>query len=569
MKFENFEYIRPDINELGKKFDSLFSEFESASSASAQYEVLKKIYVLRNNYYSMCNIASIRYNKNINDEFYSNEHDYFDNVNPVYTGYCDKFNKILVNSDFREELEQMTGKQLFLGINLELKTYTPEIEDDLKIENQLVTEYGRLVISAKILFEGKERNISGMSLFTQSDNREVRKKAYEALWKFFLDNETEFDRIFDELVKVRTKMAKKSGYDNFIKMGYDLMGRTDYSQKEVEEFRNSVMKYIVPVNKKLKEMRRKRIGLDHLYYYDSTKNFSDGNPSPKGSPEWITEKAKKMYEELSKESGEFINFMIDGDLLDLYNREGKSPGGKCYYIPYYKSPFIFANMNGTVSDIKVLTHEAGHAFQVYESRNFEFEEYFYPTMDAAEIHSMSMEFITWQWMHLFFEEDTDKYFFWHLSNRLTFIPAGAMVDEFQHNVYENPDMTKEERKKMWRELEKKYVPGIDYGENEFLENGGFWFHIRHIFASPFYYIDYCLADICALQFWRKFNLDRNSAWKDYLNLCKAGGSKSFLELIKIANIDSPFDKITVESIVDYAEKWIHKNEKIFLSAELK
>ncbi|MEO8665172.1 MAG: M3 family metallopeptidase, partial [Ignavibacteria bacterium] len=217
----------------------------------------------------------------------------------------------------------------------------------------------------------------------------------------------------------------------------------------------------------------------------------------------------------------------------------------------------------TADDIKVFTHEAGHAFQGYESRDFEMMEYGHPTMESAEIHSMSMEFITWPWMELFFQEDTEKFLFSHLSRALNFVPYGVTVDEFQHRIYENPDATPEERKSMWREIEKKYLPSINYAGNYFLEKGGFWFHQAHIFKKPFYYIDYCLAEICAIQFWRKCNHDRDIAWKDYLNLCKAGGSKSFLELLEIAKIETPFDKRVVESIVKYAHEWIVSTNKGF------
>jgi M3 family oligoendopeptidase len=556
MKFKDFVYKRPDIKIFEKKFNYNVSEFENAKNADEQFRILKIIYSLRKEFDSMRSIASIRYTVDTNDKFYNDEHEYFDNAGPVYSGFRDKLYRILVNSKFKKELRVITGKRLFEIADLYIKTFRPEIIDDLKIENRLVTEYMKLIASARIMYEGEERNLAGMSPFLESENREVRKSASDSKWGFFRDNEKEFDRIFDELVKIRTRIAKKLGYDNFIQLGYDRMGRTGYSSKEVTAFRDSVKEFIVPVSQTLKEIKKKRIGLDRLYYYDSGFNFRSGNPTPKGPPEWIIEKAKKMYEELSEDTGKFIELMIDSELMDLKNRKGKSAGGYCSYIPEYESPFIFSNMNGTSDDVRVLTHEAGHAFQVYESRHFEIEEYLYPTMEACEIHSMSMEFITWPWMQLFFEEDTDKFFFSHLSGRLNFIPYGVTVDEFQHCIYENPDATPDERKEMWRDTEKKYLPDIDYGDNDFLERGGFWFHQGHIFKKPFYYIDYCLADICALQFWRKCNHDRNIAWADYLDLCKAGGSKSFLELVKIAKIESPFNKEVVESIVNYANEWL-------------
>lgn len=556
LKFIDYKYTRPDIKKLESDFDLLLEEFRKSESAKGQYEILKKINLLRKGFDSMRNISTVRYTINTKDKFYDEEHEYFDNIGPVYSGLINRLNKTILGSKFRKELEEKTGTLIFRLAELSIKTFSPDIIDDLKKENQLVTEYVKLIASAKINFEGEERNISGMAPFLQSQNRQVRKNAAEAKWKFFEENEKTLDRIYDELVKIRTHIAKKLGYENFIQLGYDRMRRTDYTNKEVADFRNAVKEYIVPVSQKLKEMKRKRIGIDKLHYYDEGYSFKGGNPVPKGSPEWIVERAKNMYNELSEETGKFFKFMTERDLLDLYNRKDKAAGGYCTFIPEYESPFIFSNMNGTSDDIRVLTHEAGHAFQAFESRNYEMPEYRIPTMESAEIHSMSMEFITWPWMQLFFEEDTDKFLYAHLSRALSFVPYGVSVDEFQHFVYENPDATPEDRKKKWREIERKYRPYMNYEENEFLERGGFWFHQGHIFKMPFYYIDYCLAQICALQFWRKCNHDRDIAWKDYLDLCKAGGSRSFLELLKIAKIDSPFDKKVIESIVSYSENWI-------------
>ena len=555
-KFKDFKYVRPDVNKLENEFNSFLKEFIEATSGNSQYEILKKINKLRADYSTMSKIASIRYTINTDDEFYNKEHDFFDDIGPIVGGLSNNLYNALVKSIYRKDLEVLCGKQLFNLAEVSVKTFSPEIIDDLKKENHLVSRYVKLIASAKIDFEGEVRNIAGLAPFIESADRELRKSALDAKLNFFKENETELDTIYDDLVKLRTAIAKKLGYDNFIQLGYDRMKRTGYTVNDIAKFRDAVKEFIVPVTGTLNEIKKKITGLDHLYYYDSGINFRDGNPTPKGSPEWIVENAKKMYSELSDETGEFMDFMIDHEVMDLYNKEGKSAGGYCTYIPNYRSPFIFANMNGTDHDIKVLTHEAGHAFQAFKSRNFEMPEYSTPTMEACEIHSMAMEFITWPWMELFFKEDTDKFLFSHLSGTLKFIPYGVTVDEFQHFVYEIPDATPAERKSKWREIEKKYMPEKDYSGNEFLERGGFWFQQGHIFKSPFYYIDYCLAQICALEFWRKCNQDRVIALKDYIDLCKEGGSKPFLELVKTGKIDSPFEKEVIESIVSYAEEWI-------------
>ncbi|HMQ69641.1 MAG TPA: M3 family oligoendopeptidase [Ignavibacteria bacterium] len=565
IKFKDFIYVRPDIEKCKEEFNALFTEFNEAESASDQIAIIGKINVKRNHFSTMNKIASIRYSGDTENTFYDNEKKYFDKNLPLYSSIIHKYYEILINSKFLVELEGHYGKHLFNIAKLNLKTFNDEIIDDLRKENELVSEYIKLCASAKIEFDGEVRNLTGMSYFMESSDREVRKEASAARWKFYEDNEKEFDRIYDELVKLRSGMAKKLGYKDFIDMAYERHKRTGYNRDDVKNFRESVKEFMVPVAEEIKDAQKKRLGYDDLQYYDLNFIFKSGNAFPKGSPEWIEEKAKIMYSELSPETKEFFDFMSDHGLMDLDNRNGKQGGGYCSFIPDYKSPFIFSNMNGTTHDVTVLTHEAGHAFQAFESRNFEVPEYTSPTLEACEIHSMSMEFITWPWMSLFFEEDTAKFLFTHLTGRVMFIPYGVTVDEFQHRVYENPEMTPEERKKVWREIELKYTPYKHFEDNDFLERGGWWMHQKHIFAAPFYYIDYCLAQVCAFQFWEKCNKDKSKAWEDYLRLCKAGGSKPFLELVELAGLKSPFESETVKYITGYCENFVRDMGKDFSS----
>lgn len=549
MKFKDFVYERPNMEKFTEDFNALFDSFKEAQNFEGQNEIIRKINKLRNKFESMSQIVSIRHTINTEDNFYEEEQNFFDENTPLYEGLISKFYELLTTSKFRIELENKWGKQLFSIAELKLKTFSPEIIEDLKLENKLSSEYTKLIASAKIDFEGEERNLSGLVPFMQSTDRMMRKKANEARYSFFIKNEGEFDRIYDELVKVRTKIAKKLGYKNFVELGYARMMRTDYNWDMVANFRKQVEEYIVPVATELRNRQRERLGLDDLKYYDEKIEFTSGNATPKGNPEWIISNGRKMYKELSPETDEFFTFMVDNELMDLVNKKGKAGGGYCTYISEYKSPFIFSNFNGTSGDIDVLTHEAGHAFQVYSSRGYEVPEYGFPTYEACEIHSMSMEFFTYPWMELFFKEETDKYKFAHLSGALLFIPYGVTVDEFQHFVYENPEATPEERKSKWREIERKYLPHRDYDNNNYLDRGGYWYQQGHIFGSPFYYIDYTLAQICAFQFWKKSMENRENAWSDYLRLCKAGGSKSFLDLVTLAKLTSPFEDGCVESVI--------------------
>lgn len=556
LKFKDYKYERPDISKIGEEFDTLLKKFEEAEDVEAQNEVIREINKLRNTMDTMGTLVHIRHSINTEDKFYANEQDFIDENEPIYQNLVFKYYKALVNSKFRKELEAKWGKQVFSLAELQLKSFSEEIINDLVQENKLTTEYNKLIASAKLEFEGEVRNLSQMLPFMESKDRETRKKAYEVYTNFFAEHESEFDRIYDDLVKLRDKMAKKLGYENYVQFGYDRMGRTDYDSKMVANYRKQVYESLVPVVVELKDRQRKRLGLEDFKYYDELLEYLTGNATPKGSPEWIIENGKKMYEELSKETDEFFTFMLERELLDLVSKKGKMSGGYCTIIPDYDSPFIFSNFNGTSGDIDVLTHEAGHAFQSYMSMDYELPEYGFPTYEACEIHSMSMEFITWPWMDLFFKDEVDKYKFSHLAGAISFIPYGVTVDEFQHYVYENPEATPEMRKTKWREIEKKYLSFRDYEDNDFLNRGGFWFKQGHIFQTPFYYIDYTLAQVCAFQFWIKDREDHEKAWEDYLRLCKAGGSLPFLELVKLGNLENPFVNGTISKVVKPLKEYL-------------
>lgn len=556
MKFSEFKYERPDYEEIRQKFSSLADELKNAGDLENQCMYICKINDIRNHIETMSTLAHIRHTINTADEYYDSEQSYWDEYSPLYAELNSNFYVEMLNSKFRVQLEERLGKQFFTLAELSLKSFSSEIIEDLQVENRLCSEYSKLIASAKIMFEGEERNLSALIPFTQSMDREVRRKALDAKYNYFVENEAEIDRIFDELVKVRTKIADKLGYKNFVELGYIRMNRSDYNPEMVAHFREQILEYFVPAASRLYQRQAERLGLKNLTYYDEKFEFTSGNAVPKGSPDWIVTNGLKMYSDLSAETREFFEFLVEGELLDLVTKKGKRNGGYCTYLPEYKAPFIFSNFNGTSTDIDVLTHEAGHAFQVYLSRWIEIPECNFPTAESCEIHSMSMEYFTWPWMDLFFKEDTDKRKFIHLGNSVKEIPYRATVDEFQHYVYENPDVTPDERKNAWREIEKKYLPDKNYEGCDFLERGGWWFQQLHVFIHPFYYIDYNLAQICALQFWKRMQEDREEAWKDYLKLCKVGGTKSFLELVHYANLKSPFEDGCVSLIVDSIERWL-------------
>ncbi len=556
MTFQQFEYRRPDMQAITTQFDALLTDFEAAGDAAAQDRIFRRINDIRSEFDSMSNICYVRHSVNTEDEFYTKENDFFDFEKPNFDALTNRFYEKMLQSPFRKELEAKWGKQLFIIAELERKSFEPIVLEDMQEENRLSSEYAKLKASAQLSFRGETLNLSSIIKYELAQDRATRQAAAEVKWAFFEGHRTAIEQIFDQLVKVRHRIAVKLGYKNFVELAYVRLRRSDYNAEMVANYREQIRQHIVPLATQLYERQRQRMDLKDIKFYDEEVRFQSGNAAPKGDTAWIVENAGQMYAELSPQTHAFFSFMQEGDLMDLQNKKGKQTGGYCTYISKYQSPYIFSNFNGTSGDVEVLTHEAGHAFQVFSSRHFTVGEYYWPSFESAEIHSMSMEFFTWQWMHLFFKEDTDKFKFNHISNAISFLPYGVAVDEFQHRVYENPDLTPHERNQIWRALEQKYLPHRKYDGNPFLEDGCFWQRQNHIFAVPFYYIDYTLAQICAFQFWKRDLENHEAAWSDYVKLCEAGGSQSFLELVKLANLRSPFEAGCVESVIGTIKNWL-------------
>ncbi len=549
MKFKDYQYQRPDLEAFKATVEKDLKVIGSDVSLEEEVQAIENLFKAFDEIGTMGTLVSIRNSVDTKDKFYEEEQAFFDENGPVLGQYSHEFNDKLLSSKNRKALEEKYGTLIFRSGELARKTFKPEIIPDLQKENKLSTEYSKLIASAQIEFDGGTYNLSQMAPFVQSIDRDVRHRAQLAVSKFFEENEAQLDRIYDDMVKVRTEIAHKLGYENFVQLGYDRFGRTDYNSKDVKGYRDQIYKEVVPVVNELTQRKAIRLGIKSPKSYDLALSFLSGNPTPKGDRDWMLDIAVNMYHEMSEPTGKFIDFMVERELLDLDSKPGKQGGGYCTYIPKYDSPFIFANFNGTSHDVDVLTHEAGHAFQVFSSRD-QIPDYRWPTMESAEIHSMSMEFLAWPWVNQFFLEDTEKYKFNHLASSISFLPYGVSVDEFQHGVYENPDMTPEERKALWRDIEKKYLPFKDYDDDAFMEKGTFWYRQGHIFGAPFYYIDYTLAQVCAFQFWVKSQEDHKKAVEEYIELCKLGGSKSFVELIGAAGLQNPFVDGTVKDVIE-------------------
>ena len=550
MKFKDMPYKRVEKEELEKALTGIMEEFKAASSGEEQFEIHKKYYELMDDVATNMTVANIRHDVDTTDSFYDKEKEYYDEMEPIINNLQISYDKLLYNSSYRDYLVGKIGPVAFKSMELSFKAFDEKLIPLMQEENNLVTSYNKLIASAKIDWEGETLNLSLMTPYLSHVDRDVRIRAWNKYTAFFEENGDKLDEIFDKLVKNRTAQARELGYENYVELGYYRMNRNCYGKEQVENFRRQVKEVWVPFVAKLNEKRKQRLGLDKLAYYDEKVYFQNGNPKPTGTPEEILQAGQKMYCELSDETREFFDFMMENQLFDVLGRKTKRAGGYMTYLPNYKSPFIFANFNGTSGDVDVITHECGHAFQGFISGKDPIREHANITMETAEIHSMSMEFFTEGWMDLFFGDRKQDYIDMHLEDSAAFIPYGCMVDEFQHIVYENPDMTPAQRNAAWRKLEMEYKPHLDYEDNKRFGEGGYWQRQLHIYNYPFYYIDYCLAQTCALQYKVWMDQDYKAAWQSYLKLCGLSASDFYVNMLKEVGLKLPFEEGCMKDMAD-------------------
>ncbi|WP_127848728.1 M3 family oligoendopeptidase [Lacticaseibacillus hulanensis] len=542
MDFNKVEYVRPNLAEFKDKVHKLSEQLKNATNGLVAQVAATELVALVNDVNSQEYVASIRYSIDTNDTFYKGESDFWDEYGPQFSDALTEYQKAVVASPFQDELAKIYPHTLIDMTKDELRVKDTNIIPLQQEDNRLISEYSDLIANAQVDFRNQTYTLAQLGPLMSDEDRDTRRDANAAYWGFFAQNEATFDRIYDDMVHVRTQMAHELGFKDYSEMSYVFMDRFDYDEAMVSTYRHEIETKVVPLVLAQRAKQAKRLGLDKLEYYDLGIQFKSGNAKPEGTPEELVETARQMYHEMSAETGPFFDHMVSSHLLDLLAKPGKMSGGYAEYIPSIESPFIFANFNGTSGDVDVLTHEAGHAFQTTMAKWIQPGETVFPTNDAAEIFSMSMEFIAYPWMQNFFKDQTAKYKYAHLQSALEFLPYGILVDHFQHEVYTHPDWTPAERKACWRELELRYNPDKDYSENPDLDRGIYWMRQGHIFEVPFYYLDYTIAQVVAYQFWKRFEVDHDkSAWPDYLAMAKAGGSQSLLELLQTGHLQSPFE----------------------------
>ena len=561
MKFSDMNYQRPDLDNLKEQISVLTDRLATASDYKSAREAFLEKDKLDRHISTLSNLANIRHTIDTRDTFYDGEMQFWNSAGPQLNEYDQKWTTALLNSPFRADFISEFGDVMFLNAEIELKQFSSEIIGDMTEENNLTNEYEKLLASAQIPFEGKMYTLSQLTPLKNDPDDARRLAAWKAEGNWYKENQEKLDTIYDKLVHLRDKMGRKLGYDGFTELGYYRMMRNCYTKEDVDKFRQAVVKYLVPVADSIYKVQAERLGKEYpMSFADNALQFRTGNPKPAGSYDDTIAAGRKFYDELSPETSEFFHTMLDMELMDVLSTDGKASGGYCTSLDDYEVPFIFANFNGTQGDVEVITHEAGHAFAAYTNRSRIPVSTVWPSLEACEVHSMSMEFFAEPWAKDFFGADADKFLYSHLAGALTFIPYGTMVDHFQHIVYEKPDLTPSGRHAVWKELLGIYMPWMKLdGEIPFYSEGEGWQRQHHIYSSPFYYIDYCLAQTVSLQFWARIQDNREEAWKTYMKYTVQGGSAVFTKLLENAGLDSPFEESCLKNVCEKASKWLEEH----------
>lgn len=557
MKFSEIPYERADLAAWKQMVEDQTARFLAAKTFAQADAVFIEAENASVDYDTMVSLARIRRDIDTRDAFYDAEVAYYNQELPKLQPAMKAWTRATLESPFRKELEEKYGAVSFLNAELAMKTFDPAIIADLQQENALKSRYSKLIASAQIPFREGVYTLSQLSPWKLDPDDEIRTAAWTAEGEWYNAHGQELDEIYDELVKLRHGMGVKLGYENYKPLGYARMKRNCYTEADVDKFRAAVQRYLVPVAKKLYQRQAVRQGREFpLNFADKDLAFRSGNPKPVGTPAEILDMGTKFYHELSPETTVFWDFMREHEMMDVESKPGKAGGGYCSRIAKLRSPFIFANFNGTAHDVEVVTHEAGHAFAGFMNRDRVPAATIWPSLEGCEVHSMSMEFFSWPWAEGFFGGDARKSRYSHLMGALVFIPYGTMVDHFQHVIYEYPDFSPEERHQLWRELLGVYMPWVKPGEIPFYGEGKGWQRQSHIYASPFYYIDYCLAQTVALEFWAMIQEDPKKAFAVYLDYTRLGGTMTFTQLLEKAGLESPFEEETLRKVSQAANAYL-------------
>ena len=558
LKFSEMRYVRPDADKMNSCFNDLADRIAAADSFAAYEALLAELDEAAADVSTMSTLAFIHGQLDMTNEFYKQENsacnDYFAKTNASY----ERAKRALLDSPFADELEKKYGKLMLQ--KLKGVTVTDDSETGLdRREYELIKEYRELIDGCRTIFEGKICTQHELGEAKQSADDARRLAAWQASGACYASNAKRLDEIFDELVKLRTKKAHNAGYADYVDMAYVLRGRNCFDKHDIEKFRDAVVKYYVPIMVRFAHQQAVRLGKTYpLNFADDNMPFRAGLPKPICTKEQTLQTALQIWRGMSPEMAAFADYLETYQVYDTSTSQNKAGGGFVTDLPGFNSFFLFSHFSGTITDVNSITHEGGHAFAAYMNRGKHPSWYWMYTQEIAETHSQAMEYLFFPYEEHFFGEGADAYRYSHVLDSFAFIPYACLVDHFQQTVYEKPNMTPAERVELFKELHMRYTPWKKFGEIPFYGEGRQWQRQPHIYCHPFYFIDYCLSELVALQFFALQQEDPKEAVDKYIQFVKQGGTRTFVDLALNAGMENPLSEKGLRHCAGQITRWLDK-----------
>ena len=490
------------------------------------------------------------------DEFLN----FVENVRPKLSEFSDKLNRRIIDHSSLEDLPERYNLMI-RGIESDIEIFRVE-NIPLGVEQtKLVTKAQGITGAMTVEFEGKERTFPEMRGFLESNDRTQRKEAWKSMVNRWMKNSEELSEIFDKLIKIRHQIALNAGFKSYTDYMFRAMHRFDYSVEDCLIFHKSIEEICMPIVKKINSERKSSFGLNKLSPWDVNEKSGSGPDiagklplRPFETVDEMVTKLSQLFHNMSNDLGVKFDKLVEMDTLDLETRKGKAPGGYQYYLEKSRIPFIFMNAAGLQGDLETMIHESGHAFHSLYCGHLELiDERDYP-IEFAEVASMSMELLTQPGWGIFYEEqkDADRAKISHLEGVIFLLPWIATIDAFQHWIYANPEHTRDERKLQWISLRERFGSVMDWeGNEDFRELS--WQQQGHLFGVPFYYVEYGIAQLGALQLWQTHRKNPKKALKDYSNAMELGNTKTLPDLFAAAELELGFDAEHLNSLIGEVE----------------
>lgn len=537
------ETLEPDW--LRARYDELLAACDAAGGErDAWIELVLRTSELESFIGSHGSRATIAYRQDTADEAAQAELERWNReIRPVVSDCSVEVARRIVDSPCRDALAAHFGPGLLALAEAACRSHDP-VNTALRSQlSDVLMRQTKIFGQGKITWRGEEHPFSFARKAAFDTDREERHAAWRSKVDYVRGQEDALQEVFDEALVLRRKMADNLGM-SFTELRYLEMCRFDWTPEDAAKVRAAIERHVVPVASALQLRQAEALGTERLHPADEAIQPIEA-PELRVEVDGQLDAATRTFDAMGDDFGGPWRMLVEEGLVDLPARAGKGPGAFCSGFPFERTPFIFCNSVGVADDVKTLVHEYGHALQGWRSREIEPVDLQHPTMEACEIHSMTLELLALPYLEPFFGADQlDHVRLEHLRTTLDSVPYMAAIDELQHRIYDE-DLDAEGRAAAWRDVAARYQPAIDWDADEWYA-GARWIFQLHVFQYPFYYLDYALARMVSWELWLRSLEDEQAALATYLQLCDLGGTKPFRQLVVEAGLGDPFDEATLD-----------------------